>query len=234
MYIWNQHEFVENCLKWYKECDLEPGNPEDGLWHKAHYPAPFCLGGEEWVWLLKEHHAIQGVLQSLEFDHCCVGGWEKKYLVGEWEYLLSVFILFCGRRARENFRNSHQKKDEFGRSLLGLKNAERMNSELDELGRSVNAVKGGILSRKNGKGALCRTIEQMTEDGKRGGTLSKERKLGIFAPGNARKGGMKVCSQKWECTVTGKITAAGPLTQWQRARGIDTSNRIRRYDLEGG
>jgi hypothetical protein len=32
---------------------------------------------------------------------------------------------------------------------------------------------------------------------------------------------------KFMCTVTGKVTTSGPLTLYQRKRGIDTSNRIR-------
>ena len=32
--------------------------------------------------------------------------------------------------------------------------------------------------------------------------------------------------QKWKCTVTGHITTPGPLTVYQRARGIDIINRI--------
>ena len=31
----------------------------------------------------------------------------------------------------------------------------------------------------------------------------------------------------YRCTITGKITTSGPLTGWQRARGIDTSNRVK-------
>lgn len=229
-----QKDFVEGCYRYYAENWIEPGNPEDGVWHQAHYPLPKCLNGTEWVWLLKEHHAIQGVLQSLEVDHCCVGGWEKCYLVGDWEHLLPVFINYCSRRGKENVERLNQEKDELGRSLNGVRNAERLNSERDELGRSVNAVKGGRLSGKSGKGALCRTKEEMSADGQKGGSISKEKKLGIFAPGNQRRGAMKVCSQRWECTVTGKITLAGPLTCWQNARGIDTTNRVRRFDLEGG
>ena len=37
-------------------------------------------------------------------------------------------------------------------------------------------------------------------------------------------------SQKWECLVTGKVSNPGNLTNWQKARGIDTSLRRR---LEG-
>lgn len=34
-------------------------------------------------------------------------------------------------------------------------------------------------------------------------------------------------SQKWKCTITGHITTPGPLTVYQRAKNIDTSNRIK-------
>jgi hypothetical protein len=37
----------------------------------------------------------------------------------------------------------------------------------------------------------------------------------------------KASSIKWQCTVTGFITNAGSLSHYQKARGIDTSNRIR-------
>ena len=39
--------------------------------------------------------------------------------------------------------------------------------------------------------------------------------------------GRKAASQKWQCTVTGFIANAGNLSQYQKARGIDTSNRVR-------
>ena len=37
----------------------------------------------------------------------------------------------------------------------------------------------------------------------------------------------KAASQKFQCTVTGFITNAGGLSSYQKARGIDTSNRVR-------
>jgi hypothetical protein len=75
-----QREYVEGCLQWYEEADLQPGNPEDGEWHECHYPTPKCLGGTETVLLLKEHHAVQGVLQSNEYQHPCIWGWEKEFI----------------------------------------------------------------------------------------------------------------------------------------------------------
>ena len=79
-----QREFVEGCLNYYREADLQPGNPEDGNWDEAHYPVPKCKGGTETVLLLKEHHAVQGVLQSEEFQWRCFFDWEKNYLSGEY------------------------------------------------------------------------------------------------------------------------------------------------------
>jgi len=80
----SQKEFVENCYNWYREADLQPGNPDDGNWNAAHYPIPSCKDGTETILLLREHHAIQGVIQSEEYQWRCIWGWEEKYLTGEY------------------------------------------------------------------------------------------------------------------------------------------------------
>jgi len=80
----SQKEFVEGCYNWYREADLQPGNPEDGEWDAAHYPVPSCKGGTETILLLREHHAIQGVIQCEEYQWKCIWGWEEKYLSGEY------------------------------------------------------------------------------------------------------------------------------------------------------
>jgi hypothetical protein len=230
----NQHEWVYKCQTFYEENRLEPGNPEDGLWHKAHYPEPACLGGETFIWLLKEHHAVQGVLQSLEYNHCCLGGWEKHYLTGEWAYLLPDCLRLFSERGKSNCEKLHSVRDEFGRSLNGLGAAKRLNAKRDREGRSINAVKGGQLSKDLRVGVHGRSAEEMTENGKVGGRLSKEKGLGIFAPGQQQAGGLAASKQRWQCTETGKVSAAGPLTGYQKARGIDPTKRVRRLDLEGG
>lgn len=114
----------------------------------------------------------------------------------------------------------------------GVSNAVLLNSLKTEDGRSVKAVEGGINSRNNPNSALNRPREVMSAHGRAGGTISKQEGLGIFAPGQQSAGGVAASKQRWECTVTGKVSAAGPLTGWQKARGIDPSNRVRRHDLE--
>lgn len=83
-----QQEFVEGCLSYYAENYYQQGNPEDGQWDICHYPVPKCKGGTETVLLLRQHHAIQGLLQSEEFEHPCIGFWEQKYLPAEYLPLL--------------------------------------------------------------------------------------------------------------------------------------------------
>ena len=46
-------------------------------------------------------------------------------------------------------------------------------------------------------------------------------------PEQRREKTRKARSVKFQCTVTGFITNAGSLTHYQKARGIDTSNRVR-------
>jgi len=90
-----QADFVAECYSYYREMDYQPGNPEDGVWNKAHYPVPACKGGEDTILLLREHHAIQGVLQSGEYEHPCVGGWEGRYLP---RYYIPAYRYWCGVR----------------------------------------------------------------------------------------------------------------------------------------
>ncbi len=54
-----------------------------------------------------------------------------------------------------------------------------------------------------------------SELGKRGGSVSGKKNAKILN------------SQKWVCTETGFITNSGSLSRYQKARGIDTSKRVR-------
>ena len=103
--ITNQHIWVAGCYEYYRRMMYEPGNPEDGEWHAAHWPVPGCKGGTQTILLLKEHHAVHGVLQSEEWQHPCIFGWEIAFLTGEildlfqkWRTELSGL---AGTRARE-------------------------------------------------------------------------------------------------------------------------------------
>jgi hypothetical protein len=78
-----------------------------------------------------------------------------------------------------------------------------------------DSIKGGKKTKELGVGVHGRTKEQMTEDGKKGGKIG------------GKIGSKKTNAQKWKCTETGYVTTSGPLTRYQKAKGIDTSKRVR-------
>lgn len=101
--------YVEGVLRHYHENDIVPGDPNEGIWHRAHYPRPRCLGGQETVLLLCEHHAVQGVLQADEFQHCTFGSWEKQYLSEE---LLVIYHKWRSEHSRKNITATWQRLTE--------------------------------------------------------------------------------------------------------------------------
>jgi hypothetical protein len=100
-----QAEFIEACHAHYAQEGLTLGDPSDGEWEEAHWPIPACMGGKNTALLLKEHHAIHGVIQSEELGHPCIWGWEVNYLPADyiplfrkWKNIQSVL---GGKIARE-------------------------------------------------------------------------------------------------------------------------------------
>jgi hypothetical protein len=107
--------------------------------------------------------------------------------------------------------------------------------------RQIHAKKGGLVGGKLAYqmkvGVHNRTEEQRKIDAKKGGLVGGKlvRELGVGIHGrtkeqkieDGRKGIKITNSQKWECLETGFITNPGNLTQYQRAKGIDTSKRKR-------
>ena len=99
--VLTQKEFVEGCYNWYREADLQPGNPDDGNWEEAHYPIPKCKDGTATVLLLTEHHAVHGVIQSEELGYPCVWGWEEEYLPAEYLPLLRKWLQVASKLGGE-------------------------------------------------------------------------------------------------------------------------------------
>lgn len=92
-------------------------------------------------------------------------------------------------------------------------------------GKRIGGLKTGPINGKLfGAAALMATSrEDRAKGGKITGNLMASRK----SKEEHAEWGRAIASQRWECLVTGKITSAGSLTNWQRKRGIDTSLRRR-------
>jgi hypothetical protein len=110
---------------------------------------------------------------------------------------------------------------------------------------SEDGKKGGAKTKELGIGIFALTKDERMEIGKKTGKKSKELGLGIFAltkeerkiissnggkiggSKGGKKGGKTTGTQRWMCLETGYITTPGPLSKYQKARGIDTSKRKR-------
>ena len=102
-------------------------------------------------------------------------------------------------------------------------------------------IKGGKKTYELKLGVHNLTREQLIEIGKKtpkeqliqNGKKVYELKLGAHSLTrkqlieNGRKGAIITQSQKWQCTVTGHVSTPGGLSSYQKARNINTSNRIR-------
>jgi hypothetical protein len=101
----------------------------------------------------------------------------------------------------------------------------------------ITKSKAGKKSRELGVGIHARTKQQIIEDGGKGGKIAYELGVGMYARTpqqiieDTRMGGKTTNSQKWMCTETGFVSTPGPLTRYQKARGIDTSKSNRRRIL---
>jgi hypothetical protein len=84
--------------------------------------------------------------------------------------------------------------------------------ERSEYGK-IGGKKAVEINKKNGTSFWNSNLQ--SELGKRGGSKS------------GSKNAKRLNSQKWMCTETGFITNPGSLSRYQRARGIDTSKRIK-------
>jgi hypothetical protein len=118
--------------------------------------------------------------------------------------------------------------------LGGQKGGERNKELYYDSGKglfSKDSKRKAIQSAKeNGRGRFDSKLQ--SDLGKKAAEKNRENGTGAFfdktLQSEAGKSGSKVTnSQKWRCTVTGHITTSGPLTCYQKARGIDPSNRER-------
>jgi hypothetical protein len=176
-----QREYVEGCLQWYREADLQPGNPEDGEWHECHYPVPKCLGGTETILLLKEHHAVQGVLQSEEYQHPCIWGWEAEFLREE---LLNVHKKWMRKKLNLGLNkvNQAERGSSGGQTIrnkrLGIFNPENTNRIREAQRQSGNRMH----QEKIGFHGLSEEEkrENCIKGGQAAAKVQQEQKIGIF------------------------------------------------------
>ena len=200
-----QQQFVRDCMDKYFFTEI----PSNQKWEVAHYPLPKCSGEDDTVLLWSADHTVQGLLQSMELDHKCFHGFaNQKDLYNLETYYPEYLELFQQLKSQFAKRNGN-KSVELGLGAF----APGMQSAGGKKGGKKGGTIGGKKTAELKVGVCGRSVEQMTADGKKGVKI--------------------VNAQQWQCSVTEYVSTPGGLSHWQRKRGIDTSLRVRRLDLEG-
>lgn len=225
MQLPTQEQFVKDCLAKYRWESL----PADQKWEEAHFPLPQCSGEGDTVKLWSADHTVQGLLQSVEFDHKCFHGYRTehdRYLLTEYypEYL-ELFAQLTSQFSRRQGKKGGKKAVEL---KVGI-HAPGMASKGGKKGGKIAGKKAAEL--KLGIHAPGMLGVGGKIGGPKGGKKTAELGIGIHGQSAEQMSaaGKKSAAQKWQCLVTGHICNAGPLSRYQKARGIDTSLRKRVY-----
>jgi hypothetical protein len=221
----NQHDYVKECLAFYEEAGFIPG----AKWEGAHYPAPNGKG-DTTIQMLHDHHQVQGLWQSKEYDQCCFYNGHAKRFLTEGPFVSGWFELW----------DIYDKYSSLHSSANGRKTAELGVGAHAPGMASKGGTKGGKTTAELGLGIHGRSPEQMTEDRSKGGAKLVKLGLGIHGRSgeqmteDGRKGGkesIKITnSQRWQNTDPNHpphVSTPAGLTHWQKARGIDTSMRVK-------
>jgi|LakMenEpi03Aug12_release.lakeMendotaPanAssembly.Ray.scaffolds.fasta_scaffold364269_2 hypothetical protein len=151
------------------------------------------------------------------------------------------FHAFTKKQRYNNSSKGGKIAKQLGKGIFALTPEQRNehNKKLKEQGKGIHSFtfdqrsEYGKKAYKLGVGVHGRTKEEMIEQGSKNGKKLYEQGKGIFArtkeemTEHGKVGGKLVSLQKWQCTVTKHISSAASLARYQKARGIDTSNRIR-------
>lgn len=197
MDIEDLNEFVRDRHLDYAIQGIEIGDPAYE-WDDAHHPDAKCLGGTKTVPLMRKDHAVHGVLQSEVFQYPCIYGWESNYLEGE---LYDLCKKWHSEKSRIANLNIDPRK-------LSDSAKEQHSVKLPD-GRSAFAVYISSFADHSAGGKKTAAIIHSDRD-----------------ETGRSKHAVRNLLNRFICTETGKILCAGPLTRYQKARGIDPSNRM--------
>ena len=220
-----------NYLKVY--CNLirkaENRTPPEGYTEK-HHTFPVSIYGKNnriVVLTAREHYVAHCLLERI-----CI----KRYGLKDQRTIKMTYASWSMNNQKRN------KDDVYKNSILYEKSRIRYINSYKENGfYSRNGKKGIETHKKLGIGYVGMSFEERSRNGKKGGKTNKENKTGLFSMTSedlsiaGKKGGKiggvkgakKQHKQKWKCLITGHISTPCGLSSYQKARGIDTSMRIR-------
>jgi general stress protein YciG len=220
-----------NYLKHY--CNLirkaEKRTPPEGYTEKHHVFPKSIFGKNSRIVKLtaKEHYVAHALLERICIQRYGENHWKSKKMNHA-----HILMRGVGNR-KEIYYNSYIYE---GAKIRNSKILTGFFALSEEEQRKIRSKNGNISGNKNieeKRGIFSQTDEERRKIASLGGKAVKELKIGIFSMSKeewsevGKKGAAVTNSQKWKCLETGFITTPGNLSQYQRARGIDTSKRER-------
>jgi hypothetical protein len=142
----------------------------------------------------------------------------------------------CGGRIslqinRDTAKKVGEDNRRLSRGIFGMSEEEKF------IQRSNAGKISGNLTKERGTGIFGMSEEEKMEASRKGAKLggkkTKELGTGIFAMSQEekmeanRKGAKVLNTTKWKCNITGYVSTSGPLTLYQKHKGIDPTNRTK-------
>jgi hypothetical protein len=214
---------------------------------------PQCIfkGHGPGQWLTLKQHAIASALQTLVFRKNCMCGWHKSYLSPEllelaWPYYADM----CAASGKANGKANSVTLNAHENTLKQQKANGKANiAKMPRERKMAGAIAGGKVTgpanmanmpreilvanakamndHENTKKARAENAKANADKMNAHENTLKQKKANMarmpreILVANART----LNSQKCQCLVTGHVSSPGALTNYQRARNIDTSLR---------
>jgi len=148
-----------------------------------------------------------------QFLNCDTGEWVLEEFMGDWWFAQTRDLCGAFVAGQLNGLSTYENKT----GMWGLPSERR--KEILRKGGLTTGLRNAQTGRMREVQKL-RSREDLVAQGKEIGLKAKETGQILEAQKKANK-------TKFICLVTGKITTSGPLAQWQRKRGIDTSLKLK-------
>jgi hypothetical protein len=224
----NQHEWVYGCYQHYLENHIEPGNPEDGVWEKAHWPVPKCKGGSKTILLLKQHHAVHGVLQCEEWQYPCLYGWEADYLEGELLTLCKKWQAAKGYALYEATlgKLTPEEISVRAKNIWAQKTPEERKEHAQKSARNTDQKKKGEAVKKGHAKRDPEAKQEAIEKAKETYTPEKRREAGRKAQANIGKERKSEIIRQAQAKRSPKERRQSALKAWETRRARRASGEL--------
>jgi hypothetical protein len=224
--------FALACRAYYEEQGLIVDETNGEF---AHCPYPEGMG-ETGYYLLWEHHQQQGILQSRDIGKLCFWvGHAKQWLLNcdpipdnyfeLWDIYDEITKEHFKKRGQELCIKIHSERDAFGRSVIGVRNAERLNAEKDQYGRSIQGLKNAnrLNAEKDEYGRSVQGVRNAERLNKQLHSRRDEEGKSIVGVKAAKRNN----SQVWESLIDGFRGNVGNVAKHNKRNGWDPAARVR-------